>query len=37
MGTNVRGGCVAMAAAHKGKNSGKKVALEHPLARLREF
>jgi len=26
-----------MAAAHKGKNSGKKVALEHPLARLREF
>jgi hypothetical protein len=28
-------GCVAMAVAHKGKNSGKKVAVEHPLARPR--
>jgi hypothetical protein len=35
MGTKTGCGCVAMAAAHKGNNSGKKVALAHPLARPR--
>jgi hypothetical protein len=35
MGTKTGLGCVAMAAALKGKNSGMKVALVHPLARPR--
>lgn len=37
-GTKTGDGCVAMGAAHRGKNSGKKVALfSRPLARPQEF
>jgi hypothetical protein len=38
MGTKSGDGCAAIEAAHRGKNSGKKVALfSRPLARPQEF